>query len=165
MAADVVVPPSPPSNVFGVQGDSLHPLRGLRPLHPAWGDGGRHLLTLPRRDPLPRLPLPPRAEAGRFPRGEGVAFDCMLLSLSAGPRRVQARRRRGCVAQPSRIGRVLVADASRNCRGCVAYPSRSGIAPKRLSRNGIGSGPSLPRTVLPFGVFPQRPCHRGILCG
>ena len=31
--------------------------------------------------------------------------------------------------------------------------------------NGIHSGPSLPRTVLPLGLFPQRPCHRGILCG
>ena len=27
--------------------------------------------------------------------------------------------------------------------------------------NGIGSGPSLPRRVLPLGLFPQRPCHRG----
>ena len=31
--------------------------------------------------------------------------------------------------------------------------------------NGIRSGPSLPRRVLPLGVFPQRPCHRGILYG
>ena len=31
--------------------------------------------------------------------------------------------------------------------------------------NGIRSGPNLPRRVLPLGVFPQRSCHRGILCG
>ena len=31
--------------------------------------------------------------------------------------------------------------------------------------NGIRFGPSLPRRVLPLGLFPQRPCHRGILCG
>ena len=34
-----------------------------------------------------------------------------------------------------------------------------------VPHNGIGSGPSLPRRVLPLGLFPQRPCHRGILCG
>ena len=27
--------------------------------------------------------------------------------------------------------------------------------------NGIHSGPNLPRTVLPLGLFPQRSCHRG----
>ena len=31
--------------------------------------------------------------------------------------------------------------------------------------NGIGSGPNLPRRVLPLGLFPQRPCYRGILYG
>ena len=163
MAADAVVPPSPPSNVFGVQGDSL------RPLHPAWGDGGHHLLTLPRRDPLPRLPLHSGAEAGRFPRRENAPFDCMLLSLSAGFRGFQARRRRVAVADASLSRR----EASRSRRVSVAYPSRMrrvSVAERDSSKepvpyNGIGSGPSLPRTVLPLGVFPQRPCHRGILYG
>ncbi len=33
-------PTGPPSNVLGTGGLPLYPRRGLRPLHPAWGNGG-----------------------------------------------------------------------------------------------------------------------------
>ncbi len=83
-----------------------------------------------------------------------------------------SRSRRGCVVEPSRMRRGAVADASWSRRGCVAEPSRmrrgavadaslNRMAPNSSSHNGIRSDPSLPRTVLPLEVFPQRPCHRG----
>ncbi len=49
MVAGTVIPPSPLQRL-GLQGDTLFPRRGLRPLHPAWGTEEA------RPNPLPSLP-------------------------------------------------------------------------------------------------------------
>ena len=102
---------------------------------------------------------------GGLSRGEGAPFDCMLVTpisrisefagtepLQRHYKPLQGRYRplQSCYgAVTSRYGAVTEWDGSKEP---VPY-------------NGIGSGPILPRTVLPLGLFPQRPCHRGILCG
>ena len=74
-----VVPPAHPPTFLGTGGLPLYPRRGLRPLHPAWEQGGRRLLTW-RDGTLPDLSPGTRAGTAGLSRGEGALFDCMLVT-------------------------------------------------------------------------------------
>ena len=74
-----VVPPAHPPTFLGTGGLPLYPRRGLRPLHPAWEQRGRRLLTW-RDGTLPDLSPGTRAGTAGLSRGEGALFDCMLVT-------------------------------------------------------------------------------------
>ncbi len=65
------------------------------------------------------------------------------------------------VTEPLRVVTQSLRSRYQSCE-----PLRSWAAQKKpVPYSGIRSGPSHPRRVLPLGVFPQRPCHRGTLHG
>ena len=118
LAAEAVVPPSPPSNVFGYRGGSpLYPPAGAAPPAPCaapvaslrWRIG-----TLPS--------LPPGA-------GTGTVFDCMLLSFSAEFRGLQAWSRHNGVTKAS--GAVTERQrAVMDRRAVVAEAQRTAAEPR-----------------------------------
>ena len=155
---------------FWKQGDSLYPRRGLRPLHPAWGTEGFVLACQRARG---------RGWAG-FPRLQPhslIVCDSLIVCAPAfsSPVGVEPLQRRYKALQavtralqsryePLRVVTSRYTVVTEPLLILRAVTELGGFK-EPVPDNGILSGPGLPRRVLPLGLFPQRPCHRGILCG
>ena len=168
-----VVPPGLPSNVLRNRGTSPAPPAGAAPPAPYAGGWGRFLTWS----------LPPSKRGGRkrglrFSRPQGahslivcalLPEDFLLLPLPGRP------GRRGAVTKAVTRHYNAVTEALRESLRSryQAVTSRYHWFTSRYASwaaqnepvpySGMRSGPSLPRTVLPLGLFPQRPCHRGTL--
>ncbi len=65
------------------------------------------------------------------------------------------------VTEPLRVVTQSLRSRYQSCEPLRSWAAQN----KPVPYSGIRSGPSHPRRVLPLGVFPQRPCHRGTLHG
>ena len=107
------------------------------------------------------LPLYPRrglrAPCTLLGRRTGLCLIVCVTAFSSPP----ALRRRGAVTKALQA----VTRALRVVTKLLRVVTEPDGSRKPVPYNGIHSGPNLPRRVLPLGLFPQRSCHRGILCG
>ena len=140
--------------------DSLHNSAGA-----AWPD---------REDGGGNAPQPSCGGGGRarrVPRASTSFFDCLCACFFFSRRRgAITKALRGITSRYKAVTSRYGAVTSRYTVVTEPLPilravTELGGSQEPVPYNGIRSGPSLPRRVLPLGLFPQRPCHRGILYG
>ena len=110
------------------------------------------------------LPAEHRTPCTLLGRRTGLCLIVCVTAFSSPP----ALRRRGAVTKAlqaitSRYTAVMepLPVVTRRYEPLLRW-----MAPKSLCHTAaVAPVPNLPQRVLPLGVFPQRPCHRGILYG